>query len=204
MSKLFIFGCGGVGSNLAYLLTKLPSNHRFYLGNESNTLFLIDHDTVEMKNLSRQFYFSEDVGKSKVEALRDNLIKIIPNANIETYNKKIECAEDCILFSAKSESQDLWILATDNVKSKRLLANECSCTFWLVNCDKDYFEIKYTLDKEETNAWDLDAGGYMNEQTFTANMYSALIMFDLMCSSVYDPNMKVNLNKLIRANMVLI
>jgi molybdopterin/thiamine biosynthesis adenylyltransferase len=53
-----VCGCGGVGIRLIPELVKLSDN-----------VLLIDGDTVEPKNLDRQFFEEEDIGKNKAEAL---------------------------------------------------------------------------------------------------------------------------------------
>lgn len=67
LGKVLIAGCGGTGSELVKLL--LVSKHTF------DSLMLIDYDTVEFSNLSRQFYFTEnDLAKSKSMILYQKII----------------------------------------------------------------------------------------------------------------------------------
>jgi hypothetical protein len=44
---------------------------------------LVDGDTVELHNLNRQFYDFADVGKPKVQALKDKILRIDPGASVE-------------------------------------------------------------------------------------------------------------------------
>lgn len=69
--KIHIVGCGSVGSTIAENLV------RFGLTN----LVLWDFDIVEDKNVVNQMYRSIDVGKPKVEALRDFLVEINPEVS---------------------------------------------------------------------------------------------------------------------------
>ena len=57
---IHLIGVGGVGSWLAYSLTKLvrPDQVKLY-----------DGDTLELKNLDRQFFSKSDIGKNKAEVL---------------------------------------------------------------------------------------------------------------------------------------
>lgn len=57
-----IIGCGGVGSWLATVLSKTE-----------NKILLVDGDTLEKKNLDRQLFSPEDIGKNKAEALSRRL-----------------------------------------------------------------------------------------------------------------------------------
>ena len=61
-----IAGCGGLGSNIAWMLAR----------SGIGKLVIADFDTVVMSNLSRQFFFVDDIGKNKVDALEQNLLKI--------------------------------------------------------------------------------------------------------------------------------
>jgi hypothetical protein len=60
VGMLYLIGCGGVGSWLAPKLAKL-SNHR--------GIVLIDGDRLEAKNLDRQLFSQDDIGKYKTDAL---------------------------------------------------------------------------------------------------------------------------------------
>jgi hypothetical protein len=71
-ATLLIAGCG-IGSSVAVCAT------RFGFEN----FILVDGDVVEAHNLNRQFYDFEDVGKSKVEALRQKILRINPAARVE-------------------------------------------------------------------------------------------------------------------------
>lgn len=66
--RLNIVGCGSVGSALAVMLARCGV-----------TKFVLwDFDKVEAKNVANQAFGAADVGKPKVEALRDILIGINP------------------------------------------------------------------------------------------------------------------------------
>lgn len=68
--RIHIIGCGSVGSTIAELLA------RYGLTNFT----LYDFDTVEKKNIVNQMFFDPQVGQPKVEALRDILCAINPEA----------------------------------------------------------------------------------------------------------------------------
>ncbi len=57
---IYIIGCGGGGSWLAYVMSRLVN---------PNLITLVDGDTLEEKNLDRQLFSEDDVGKNKAEAL---------------------------------------------------------------------------------------------------------------------------------------
>lgn len=68
--RIHIIGCGSVGSTIAENLA------RFGL----TKMTLWDFDVVEEKNVVNQMFFHDDVGKPKVEALKDLILRINPDA----------------------------------------------------------------------------------------------------------------------------
>lgn len=74
-THLTIVGAG-LGSNIAECAIRLG-----FLN-----LTLIDGDIVELSNLNRQYYYRQDIGCQKTESLRNNLLRINPQANITSYN----------------------------------------------------------------------------------------------------------------------
>lgn len=72
--RVGIAGVGGIGSNVAMHLVRAGGT----------TQKLVDFDRVELSNLNRQFYFIDQLGKYKVDMLRENLLRINPDAAIET------------------------------------------------------------------------------------------------------------------------
>ena len=73
-SRVAIAGLGGLGSNVAIALARAGIGK----------LFLVDFDTVDITNLNRQQYFTEDIGRKKTEALSAIIRKINPVIKLET------------------------------------------------------------------------------------------------------------------------
>ena len=67
--KLHIIGCGAIGSTVAENLVRLGLTN----------IVLYDFDHVEDKNIANQIYRKIDLGKPKVEALKDVLTEINPD-----------------------------------------------------------------------------------------------------------------------------
>jgi len=67
-----IAGSGGLGSNCAASLARAGVG----------TLVITDFDTIEASNLSRQYYFVDQVGMMKTTALKENLLRIRPEINV--------------------------------------------------------------------------------------------------------------------------
>jgi sulfur carrier protein ThiS adenylyltransferase len=105
--KVGIAGAGGLGSNCALNLVRSGIKR----------LKIVDFDRVELSNLNRQFYFYDQVGMPKVEALKSNLQRINPDVEIETLQEKItqenihEIFDDC----------DIIIEAFDNPSCKKMI-----------------------------------------------------------------------------------
>ncbi|MBN2666389.1 MAG: sulfur carrier protein ThiS adenylyltransferase ThiF [Bacteroidales bacterium] len=78
--RVGIAGAGGLGSNCAALLAR----------SGVGTLVIADYDRVEKSNLSRQFYFAGQEGMMKTEAIRENLARIRPEANVIIHTKKLD------------------------------------------------------------------------------------------------------------------
>jgi sulfur carrier protein ThiS adenylyltransferase len=74
-----IAGAGGLGSNIAVALARAGVHH----------LIIADFDRIELSNLNRQQFFPDQVGMFKVEALKQNLNRINPYVNVESFIGKI-------------------------------------------------------------------------------------------------------------------
>jgi len=75
-SRVLVIGAGGIGSWVVALLSRI--------GFDDITVY--DNDTVDEVNLGYQFFRDSDVGKPKVEALRD-FIKDFSGVEITAVNK---------------------------------------------------------------------------------------------------------------------
>ncbi len=75
-----IAGVGGLGSNAAIALVRAGIGR----------LVLVDFDKVEESNLDRQYYFLDQIGKPKVDVIKENIRRIDPNVKVETYDLKLE------------------------------------------------------------------------------------------------------------------
>lgn len=160
--NIYIIGCGGVGSHFAYLLLRDP---------EFDIIHLVDFDIIERKNCERQLFTTEDVGKKKVIALKEYLDKFQTGKTILAIDQKVDDQLDLALFDKHSTA----IICTDNLESKRKLAAYFD-KFIIINCEKDYFEIKTEMDSEEKHAWQIGSG-YTSTQTFNSNVYSAFFAY---------------------------
>lgn len=102
-----IFGCGGLGSNIAMMLARA--------GIESFHLF--DFDKVDYSNLNRQYYMLSDIGRPKVDALKDYILQVNPDIKVNTYNIKLD-SENIEEYIYES---DVYIEAFDDKLAKTML-----------------------------------------------------------------------------------
>ena len=104
--RVLLFGVGGVGSWCAEGLVRSGVRH----------LTLVDADVISESNVGRQLMATpRTVGQVKVEALRERLLEIAPDARIET-SQKIFTAETAGEFAM--EEYDYILDAIDSLKDK--------------------------------------------------------------------------------------
>ena len=105
--RIGIAGAGGLGSNCAMALVR----------SGITKLIIADFDSVDESNLNRQFYFHDQIGQLKVEALRSNLLRINPFLDISIIPKKLtpENLTECF------REVDILIEAFDRADQKEML-----------------------------------------------------------------------------------
>jgi sulfur carrier protein ThiS adenylyltransferase len=74
-----IIGCGGLGSNVAEMLVRSGIGR----------LTLVDFDTVDERNLNRQFFFRDQIGMPKVIALAENLQRIRSDVRLDLVQDRV-------------------------------------------------------------------------------------------------------------------
>ena len=111
-SKIVLLGVGGIGSWLAYCLA----------GSGVGTIIGVDHDVVELTNLTRQILFDEnDIGKSKVIQARKRIKKFNSQVKFVPVNKEIsdtKCIREII------SGTDMVLLSADTPRHIGSMVNE--------------------------------------------------------------------------------
>ena len=79
-SSIGIAGVGGLGSNAAVALARAGIGR----------LVIVDFDKVEKTNLNRQYYFLDQIGKYKVDALEKNINRINKDVIVEKCKTKLK------------------------------------------------------------------------------------------------------------------
>jgi len=102
-----IAGAGGLGSSVAVALARVGVGR----------LILADFDVVEPSNLNRQQYFVDQIGLSKVEALKANLARINPFTAVSTFDGRLTAANTPEIFA----EADIVVEALDAADQKAML-----------------------------------------------------------------------------------
>ena len=106
-ARVGIAGAGGLGSNCAMHLVRAGVRH----------LTVVDFDVVNESNLNRQFFFRDQLGLKKVEALKANLLRIDPDADIRSVDLRLDAASALKTFA----DCDIVVEAFDVVEAKAML-----------------------------------------------------------------------------------
>jgi sulfur carrier protein ThiS adenylyltransferase len=102
-----IAGCGGLGSTCAVNLARAGVGR----------LILADFDIVTKENLSRQYYFSDQIGMLKVHALKANILRANPDVTVKAFDLKL-CTSDVVeLFNGV----DVIVEAFDKAEMKQMI-----------------------------------------------------------------------------------
>ena len=103
-----IIGCGGLGTNAAVHLA----------GAGIGRLLLVDYDTVEERNLNRQFFYTKkDTGREKCALLAKRLGAYAPETEINYHFGKYE--------KALADGYEIVIIAVDNIETRRQVNALC-------------------------------------------------------------------------------
>jgi len=92
--NISIIGCGGIGARILPALVKMLDRR--------TTIYLWDHDVVEVKNLLRQNFTLPDVGKPKAEVLADRYRSTLAHtvAKVMRWEEHTHGVPDGIVISA--------------------------------------------------------------------------------------------------------
>ena len=113
--KITIIGVGSSGSFIALTLAKMGFKD----------IEIIDFDRVELHNIPNQFYRMKDIGKYKVEALKD-IIKEFTDIDVQETISKIE---DYSYIPNLPPNLDIgmnriYIICVDNVETRRFIYSQ--------------------------------------------------------------------------------
>lgn len=172
--KVVIFGCGGVGSHLAYMLA-----HANHDSDEKklDEIVLVDFDRIEEKNAKRQLFLKEDAGQLKSDVLIKRLRQVDDDIEVSSMNMKINSMNDLFIFNPIT---DLAMICVDEAKAKMILGKFFK-NFLMAGCDKDYYEVRNFLNDSDKNVFQFRGanGAYNSSQTFSSNISAAMEMYQI-------------------------
>ena len=103
-----IVGCGGLGTNAAVQLA----------GAGIGKLLLVDFDTVEERNLNRQFFYTKnDIGREKCILLAERLKSFSPETEISYHFGRFD--------GSLANGYDIIIIAVDNTNTRKEINEYC-------------------------------------------------------------------------------
>ena len=108
--SVFVAGAGGLGSNVSVMLARAGIGH----------IVVIDFDKVEPSNINRQYYFRDQVGMTKVQALKENLLRINPELKVDAIEQRLTM-ENC--GELIPETPDLVFECFDCAAAKAMLTS---------------------------------------------------------------------------------
>ncbi len=111
-SVVGIAGLGGLGSPVAIALARTGVG----------TLILVDFDVVEPSNLNRQQYFCHQIGMPKVEALKENLLRMNPYVKLQLHHERLVRGNVERIFTGAQ----VIVEAFDRADQKAMLINAVS------------------------------------------------------------------------------
>ena len=106
-AKVGVAGLGGLGSNVLCHLLR-AGVRRFVAA---------DFDVVSASNLNRQFFFADQIGKKKTQALAENLRRIDPDAELDFRDLRLTAENVPELFA----ECDIVVEAFDQADAKTML-----------------------------------------------------------------------------------
>ena len=111
-SNVLIIGVGGLGSPIAIYLTALGIGK----------IGIIDKDSVEISNLSRQIIFAtNDIKKNKSSTAISKLRKINPNIKLQSFNKNLTIKN----INKIAKNFDVIVDGSDNFRTRFLINDYC-------------------------------------------------------------------------------
>ncbi len=108
--KIAVLGVGGLGGPLAEQLVRMGCEN----------IVICDHDSFNLSNLNRQLCYSSDVGKLKVDVVKERLINVNSSLKMEKFYEVSENNIDLILNNVEAVA-----LTLDDPLASIIIARAC-------------------------------------------------------------------------------
>ncbi len=134
-AKVVLLGVGGLGAAVAQVLVRAGVGK----------IALVDQKRLDLPDLGRQLlYTQEDLGKTKVQAAKEKILKINPNCQVQTFCQNINLMK-------KLPSADLFVDCLDNFATRRNLWAKLPEQKYLLHCGVQGYQGQLiTLQKGRT------------------------------------------------------
>ncbi len=107
-ASVLLIGSGGLGSPMGIYLAAAGVGR----------LGVVDFDVVDASNLQRQIaHTTQDIGRPKVESIRESMLAINPMIAVEAYNLKLDRTNAVELF----KKYDIVVDGSDNFQTRYLV-----------------------------------------------------------------------------------
>lgn len=145
-TQIMVIGCGGTGSRLVPLLTQFiasitkDKNPRGWLDNP--TIYLVDDDVVEQKNLLRQNFVAADVGKHKASVLAQRYSRAY-GVNIVPILKRVDGTRHILQQQGSmiNLNRSIIIMCVDSAQARRDIIKMVNDTNRPINIESGAFFI---------------------------------------------------------------
>jgi len=183
----FISGCGSVGSLVALELARAGVG--FFI--------LVDNDVMAYHNICRHQCGIKDVGKYKVNALKERILDINPSANVSTYPNILENLPKDV-FDANCSDDTILISCADNREADRYgseMANIYSIPFVSIGFWERAFagEIFYFIPTEDMPCYECGVGGQGLSSKVSTNRRFYTNQEDLQKVN-FEPGISIDIN----------
>lgn len=159
--NIAIVGLGGTGSILAEELGKL---HYALINSDlpGLKLTLIDFDTIAQKNIGRQKFYPNEIGKYKSEVIAQRLSRQYLMRNVKFFINKVE--------ELKLTDYDLIICCVDNFDARNYLFNNAIKYYLLdIGNEKDFGQIILSKSNELMHTFNIFGKGESRKQNKESN-----------------------------------
>ena len=120
--NMFLVGAGAVGCEYLKILSLMGVATK-----NNSKVTVTDNDCIENSNLNRQFFFKkEHVGKNKSLIVCEQVKKINPEFNCESFEIEVREGNENLFNETFYKKQDFVLIAVDNVKARNYINNQCT------------------------------------------------------------------------------
>lgn len=179
-AHVLIFGCGGLGGNVAEFLARCGIG----------TLTLVDGDVYEEHNLNRQnFSTPATLGMAKANVVSDALMRINPALQVNALHRYFDSTmldvlngKDVVVDAL--DSPEVKLLLASTCKTQKISFVHCAIAGWIAQCTTST-NLSY-LYKESGKGAEANRGNLSFTASLGASMQAALVVKILLGKETLD------------------